>query len=213
MNSLKLTFLSLIFLLFAGTVSAQLGVRAGIAISDQHIDPDDNVETSSLLGFSAGIMVEINVTGRFALQPELLFVQKGAYKDEFLPIQEVRWQADFKQNSLMLAVMTRYDIVQFGESGGLYLGLSPFFSYGMDVLVEGETITPTTSREIDDSVKNRDVQWRRADYGIGACLGVRFGNFVIDARYNYGLANIERVDDDNVTINSRSILLGVGYYF
>ncbi|TVQ46681.1 MAG: PorT family protein [Saprospirales bacterium] len=212
MNSLKLTFFSLIFFLVAGTVSAQLGVRAGIALSDQHIDPDDNVETSSLLGFSAGIMVEINVTDRFALQPELLFVQNGVYKDEFLPIQEVRWQADFKQNSLLLAVMTRYDIVRLGESGGLYLGLSPFFSYGMDVLVEGETITPSASVEIDASVKNRNIGWRRADYGVGAGLGVRFGNFVLDARYNYGLANLERFDDD-VTINSRSILLGLGYYF
>ncbi len=212
MNSLKLTLLTLIFLLVAGTVSAQLGIRAGIGIYDQEIDPDDFVETSSLLGFSAGIMVEIKMCDRFALQPELLFVQKGVYKEEIFPVPGFQRNADFKENSLMLAIIMRYDVVRFGESGSIYLGATPFFSYGLDVLVEGETLGISGVTEVDESVKNRNVGWRRADYGVGAGLGLRFGSFVLDARYNYGLANIERYDKDR-TIYSRGILVGLGYYF
>ena len=212
MNAIKISFLLFVFVFTTTYLSAQLGIRAGVSFSDQLIENNEYTEASGILGYSAGIMVEIKMSNRFAIQPELHFIQKGAFITEDDPFTGVEREADYIINSLMLALMTRYDVVSFGESGSIYLSAVPFFSYGMDVLVKPEFGRVAGTSEFDQSVKNRNVGWRRADYGIGAGLGIRFGGWVLDARYNYGLANIERRDIERESY-SRVILIGLGYYF
>ena len=63
------------------TVMAQnqkvkIGVKAGLNISSLAFD-ENEMNSSSRTGFTAGVMVEIPLAKNFSLQPELLYSQQG----------------------------------------------------------------------------------------------------------------------------------------
>ena len=90
MKNLKFYFLLLSFLTLTTTAFSQVkvGVRAGINSANWTIDPsDDELEFDSRSGIVFAIPVEISLTDKLALQPELMYSQYGTgYEVDFFGI-------------------------------------------------------------------------------------------------------------------------------
>ena len=197
--------LILLLIMTANLAYSQIGVRAGVNIATQSYDDDYDGDPSSIIGLNLGLVYELVLTDNISLQPEIHFIQKGAKEkfDDFFGSGEV----SITLNYLELAVMGKFNVLNFGDNGNFYLGLTPHLGYGLNgkFKFEFEGESETEDIDFDEDGINR------IDFGVGFGLGASFGNLFIDARYNLGLANLN--DSDDFTINNRGLLVGIGYKF
>lgn len=172
-----------LLLLLAGDAQAQtahpeIGLRVGgnlaqLRGSDNSLGSE---ATDRKLGFTVGVFAEMPLSGSLAVQPELLFVQKGGTEEDGDA------NVDFNLNYLELPVLVKYDLPVGGRlAPSLYVG--PFVGYSVKRAFEAEGIS------ID-----ADEAFKRFDYGatFGADFGYRFARraATIGLRYDLGLANV-----------------------
>ena len=180
------------------------GARVGINIASQttqvnsldiNLDSDDNV------GFTIGGLVNIAITDAFSIQPELNYIQKGG-EDEFELLGETT-TTELNLNYIEIPVLAKY---AFGpETFKVFVMAGPSIGYGLN----GETT-------IDDE-ESEDFDWdeegaNRTDFGFQAGVGVQYRNIFLDARYGFGLSDIEDLEDD-VDVTNEGINIGIGYMF
>lgn len=196
----RIPLLLLAFLLvFAVEAKAQsqpaVGLRAGGALAQLRGEDDvfnDNT-TDHKLGLTVGAFVEVPVSGRFSVQPELLYVQKGGTVDEFTAEDEGIEEVDFNLHYLELPVLAKYNVPvqsrRFVPS--IYAGPYAAYSIGRDIDVDFEDSDLDVSFDADD-------MFDRVDYGAvaGVDLGYRFARQMatIGVRYDLGLANVFKDD-------------------
>lgn len=197
--------LVLVFVFSATIAHSQIGVRAGVNIATLNYDPDDFIgDISPIIGLNIGLLMELPVTDRISLQPELHFIQKGDKEeyDDFFGSGSITTRINY----LELAVMGKFTLADIGNDGGLYVGLTPFLGYALSGEFKFEEDGFSETEDIDfDEIS-------RMDFGIGLGAGASFGNLFVDVRYNLGLSNLNDTDID-FDINTRGILIGVGYMF
>ena len=208
MKLIKLSLIAL-FLLSATFAYSQIGVRAGVNIATQEYDPDFTEDQSSIIGLNFGLTYELPISPLLTIQPELHFLQKGT-KEEFIE-QGATIESEIFLNYLELGIMARFDLLEFGNDAGLYLGVTPHLGYGISGKYKFSGTIGGVSFDEEEDVDFDDDNINRIDFGVGFGAGVHFGNIFIDARYNLGIADIS--DNDDLTINNRGILVGVGYRF
>ena len=122
-----LTFIALFSLGLNGQslLPTKYGIKAGINIANvssttniltsEKGDPTKNIETSALIGFSGGFYMEIPLTDKWYLNPELVYSQKGSsFKYDYShPYNTNNIQDYSTSNNLSLT----------------YIELNPTFSY------------------------------------------------------------------------------------
>jgi hypothetical protein len=197
--------LIMVFVFTAAIAHSQIGIRAGVNIATLNYDPDDfSDDVSSIIGLNIGLLMELPVTDRISLQPEIHFIQKGAKEefDDFFGSGKITTTFNY----LELAVMGKFNLLDIGNDGGLYLGLTPHLGYALS----GETKFEENGFSDTEDIDFDEVS--RIDFGIGFGAGATFGNFFLDIRYNLGLTNLNDSDFD-IDINNRGLLIGVGYMF
>nr|MBS0037708.1 PorT family protein [Saprospiraceae bacterium] len=208
MKLFKFTLIA--FLLLSATFAySQIGVRAGVNLASQEYDPDITQDQSSIIGLNLGVIYEMGISELLTIQPELHFIQKGA-KDEFDELGG-SYESEIRLNYLELGIMARLDLLDFGNDAGLYVGITPNLGYALSGKTKSSGSFGGISFDDEEDIDFDDDGIERLDFGIGLGAGVNFGNFFIDARYNLGLADI--VEDDDLTVNNKGILVGVGYKF
>lgn len=208
MKLFKFTLIA--FLLLSATFAySQIGVRAGVNIASQDYDPDIEGDQSSIIGLNLGVVYELGVSDLLTIQPELHFIQKGA-KEEYEE-QGATVESEFLLNYLELGIMARLDLLEFGDDAGLYVGITPTVGYAISGKYKFKGSFGGMSFDDEEDVDFDEDGINRTDFGVGIGAGVNFGNIFIDARYNLGLANV--ADDDDITVNNKGILVGVGYRF
>ena len=82
----KITLLTIVALLSFGANSQSLlptkyGIKVGLNIANVTSTPNEgvkNIETTPLLGVAGGFYMEIALNDKWYINPELLYVQKGA---------------------------------------------------------------------------------------------------------------------------------------
>src|SRR3954465_15293967 len=83
----KIFLVAVLFLATSASIQAQLvkfGVKAGVNFANQTGDAFDapDVDKEGITSFHAGVVAEIKLLDRFAIQPELLYSTQGAtYKN------------------------------------------------------------------------------------------------------------------------------------
>ena len=183
---MKKLFLMTVIAFFGFTVFAQdspsaigFGLKAGANFASITGDETDNL--SSLTGFHVGAYVDISVSEKFSVQPELLYSTQGAkYEDSDF------YDGKFKLNYLNIPIMAKFRVaegftLEAGPQVGFllsakdeydYIGADPGFSD-----LSGED-------DIKDLVKG-------TDFGINFGLGYKMENGLnFSARYCLGLSNI-----------------------
>ena len=178
--------------LMVGTASAQdavFGVKGGLNF--YNVENDNNVKYDTKTSFHLGMLLHIHVASHFALQPELLYSAQGAKYNTGL--------GDF---NLKLEYANVPVMFQYMFDNGFRLEAGPQIGF--------LTNAKSEFNGSDSDVKNN---MKKIDFGIGA--GIGYINpptgFGVDARYNYGLSNI----NDSGTVNSynRGFQLGLVYQF
>lgn len=234
----------LFFVLFAAllTPMAQaqisLGVKGGVTFSNMsQSDLFKDLYNSELrLGFAAGIMAEIPLGGRFAIQPEIFWAQKGENSrpkrdniEGLLNGEPVYIWNDFTFNYIEIPILFKYKFR--GQAVGGYLAVGPVISSALSGKVEfslvdangkvlkgidgypasgaGEIPLEFGTGALDD-FKSSDFGF---SFGGGLSFALGSGQLVADARYVLGFTNLDVDSDEDLSIKNRSIQVTVGYLF
>ncbi|HYH56533.1 MAG TPA: porin family protein [Anseongella sp.] len=199
---LLLGFACLAFGLSNSFAQTTFGVKAGANIADVNFDTGSSITLNPdvLVGFYAGGFARLGVSSKFSVQPELLLSLQG-FKFNLGELSEEG--GDFEVSSknlyLNLPVMAR-----FAATEALHLEAGPQVGLLLNSKGEIEGI----SAEDEDSYKDIDF-----GVNVGAGYTLPMG-LSIEARYNFGLANIvEGLEDTDASVTNRVLSFGLGYTF
>ncbi len=174
----KLALILSVFLLSVISLKAQsgFGIKAGMnfnSMSDLEVN-DIKTSIDRKTGFHAGVLYKINLPAGFALQPELLYVQKGGSLNEE-PYSTDSSTSTFKGGDLKMHYLQLPVNVQWGIDLVLFrpfIMVSPFLSY-----------------QISKSSDIKEIKWSSNElgYGIGLGAGLDVWKFQVSGKYNWDL--------------------------
>jgi len=245
MKKTFILFLALIALLDLNAQEDKIrfGAKAGLNISNisgseiEFIEfiGDVNNNYNSIVGFHIGGLVEVPITEKFAIQPELLFSTQGyetaidyTFENSFFGIsQNIVSKGISKVNYLNIPLM-----LKFYPKNGLSLQAGPQIGFPLSATekllsttVNGEDASEFLDDEAFDESDAID-QYNAIDFGLNLGLGyqLELGLF-FDLRYNIGLSNMIDISgfseeelelsgiEDGFKISNRVLQLSVGYKF
>ena len=124
-------------------------------------------------GFHAGILYKIKLPVGLALQPELLYIQKGGSIDLF-QVENVIPRVDFKMHYVQLPVNLQWgiDLMLFRP----FIMVSPYIGYA---IAKGDEF--------------KDIDWKdlnRFEYGVGLGAGLDIWKFQLTGRYCWDLGKV-----------------------
>lgn len=210
---MKRIFLTVIAVLAIGSMNAQeikYGVKAGLNISTFNGDVAD-FDVKSKAGFHIGALVEIKLTDKFSIQPELLYSMQGAktefsFSDEFSSASE---KNDIKLGYLNIPIMAKYYVAPgFSVEAGPQIGflLSAKNEYTAHYFI-GEELSDSGERDIKDATKS-------VDFGFNFGAGYDFtDNIFVQARYNLGLTSTSENAINEFDPKNGVFQLSLGYKF
>jgi hypothetical protein len=133
-------------------------------------------------GVTAGVFISFEIADWFAIQPELLYVQKGVDVDVSPPADEIvrqRIEVDYIEIPVLATLSGGSDLLEAYLFGG------PTFGIRVDSEIVTELGSTTVSRDASDDIKKTDV-----GFAVGA--GVKFSFLLIEARLTQGLTAINK---------------------
>lgn len=178
--------------------------KAGATFSNLKLNNDESV--SGRTGFAAGLGLALPLApdGFFAIQPELLYIQKGAkFKTNSASGTFV---GETSLNYFELPVLAK---ISFGgEAVKAYVNAGPSIAYAL----QGR------SNDTDISFGNSNATFNnRMDFGLqfggGLGFGIGAGNLLLDLRYGMGLSNLlnQSVAGADSEAQNRTYALTLGY--
>jgi len=195
------SIIGIVVLMLAVTVSAQsqvkFGIKAGANMATMSGDGWDDLETlrsvsvekKYLMGMAGGLFVELPLgTGVVSLQPEVLYVMKGA-KAEVTEDGET-YTEKLKNDYLEVPVLIKYNFTTAGSAKPfMFVGPVAAFNIASKIQVEDPPATDSTLGDFDiDNAKSLDF-----GLTIGAGLGLAMGQsgkLTFDLRYTIGLGDV-----------------------
>ncbi|MBR5856299.1 MAG: PorT family protein [Bacteroidales bacterium] len=151
------------------------GIKGGLSYNSM-----SDIELSNLYGslkrktgFHAGILYKVKLPVGLALQPELIYIQKGS-SIEIHPDGILSKEADFKMHYVQLPVNLQWglDLVLFRP----FIMVSPYIGYA---IAKGDEF--------------QNIEWKdlnRFEYGIGLGAGMDVWRFQVTGRYCWDLGKI-----------------------
>ena len=196
----KLLFISMIGMLalLTSCTTMRYGVKAGPTFATLTGDDTDNLDAK--IGFFFGGLAELEVTDMFSVQPELLFSSQGTkYSDSD------GFDGKLKFNYLNLPVMAKVYV-----SDGFFFEAGPQLGYLLSAKDEYESPGLSGEDDLKDEGFVKDI-----DVGANIGLGYQLDSGLnIGARYNFGLTNINDLEDSgDFSIKNSVISLLVGFRF
>lgn len=195
----------------------RLGAKAGVNFASIGGDNTDGLD--GLTGFHIGALVEIPVTERFAVQPEVLYSAQGAKREVTESLFNVSFKATGKTklDYINVPIIAKYYIVD-----GLAVEAGPQIGFLVKANTESKLdlggIDPTIAQLIEDKFDSGDIdisdRTKSIDFGValGASYRLNMGVF-FGARYTLGLSNINDIDGSNFKNQNNVLQLSAGYSF
>ena len=184
---------ALVGVLGAATAQAQDrgGVRFGVNFATLSTD-DDGFDAKTRTGLVVGLYGVVPVNDVFAFQPEVLFSQQGA------KAEDGGEEATLKLDYVQIPALAR---IRLGRTSPAFLLVGPTFGFNTKAESEfnGET------QDFKDEVKGNDV-------GLVTGVAINAGPAVVDARYTWGLMNIDDSTDPG-KVKNRFFSVSVGLRF
>lgn len=146
------------------------GIKGGLSYNSMSDIEIENWESSfkKKTGFHAGILYKARLVGGLALQPELLYIQKGGN------LEMMGKSADFKVHHIQLPVNLQLgiDLMLFRP----FIMVSPYIGYA---IANGDEL--------------KGLEWdnmNRFEYGIGLGAGLDIWKFQVTGRYCWDLGKV-----------------------
>ena len=180
------------FMLMAVTINAQhvnLGVKGGLNL--YNIQNDNGAKYDSKAGFHLGLLGHIHLSKHFAMQPELVYSQQGA-----------KYTTSGTETKIDLGYINIPVMFQYMFDNGFRIEAGP----QLGIMVNAESETNGVETELNDNLA-------AIDFALGAGLGWIHtpSGFGVDARYNFGITNIN--ENSSFKSSNRGFQLGVFYQF
>lgn len=152
-------------------------------------DFNNTKDTKARVGMVVGPEFEYTLSDRFSLALGINYSQQGAKQDKL--------DVTYKMDYLTLPVVANFYIV---KGLAVKAGIQPGFN------IKSKMEANSVVGDFDDAVKKLDLS-------VPVGLSYEFCNFVIDARYNFGLTKM--FDLDKVDLDSKNLAfqLTLGYKF
>jgi Outer membrane protein beta-barrel domain len=162
-----------------------LGIKGGINL--YNVYNDDNTNYEQITGYYFGLLGHIHLSSQWAVQPELVYSRQGAKNGG------TNYNLDYINVPVLL---------QYMFDNGFRLQAGP----QLGLLVSAKSEINNESTDVKDNFKPFELA-----FGLGASYVHPPTGFGVDARYNFGLNNI----NDSGTVNSynRGLQVGVFYLF
>lgn len=210
-----------VFTLSTQAQEVRMGVKAGLNMAS--IGGDDTGDAKSRTGFHIGGLVEIPISEKFSVQPELLYSAQGAKEEYSESFNEPGFSGTIKATDKLkldyinIPIMAKYYVID-----GLAIEAGPQIGFLMSAKESAELdISGDWPSEIIDLIKDEfgegeeDVKdfYNTLDLGIGLGasyrldMGVFFG-----VRYNLGLSNINK-DSGDFKNQNNVFQISAGYTF
>ncbi|MEO6520780.1 MAG: porin family protein [Mucilaginibacter sp.] len=178
---MKKIILFAVGLLVAGAVNAQVkfGVKGGLDVSNIIKTNDPNFNTNYVIGFNAGVTLEIPLIGPLSVQPEVVYAQKG-YK-------AILSTGDFTQtrNFIDIPLLAR---LRLADNFAIVVG--PQFSFATstkNVYSNGITVTQQTQYDNDRNNFRNSIVGGVAGLSIDLSKSVDFhARYALDLQKNNG---------------------------
>ncbi|OBQ57275.1 PorT family protein [Tamlana sp. s12] len=181
----KLLLVTAIILLGVANLNAQdiqFGVKGGLNFATISGDHTENIDM--VTAFNIGGMVEIPVSEKLSVQPEIIFSGTGFSIDDNTTAL----------NYLNIPLIAKYYIIK-----GLSLEAGP--QIGFLLSAKNEDL------DVKDAYNN-------VDFGITTGVGYKLNNGInFGARYNFGLSNINNIDGATDKNRIGALQLSIGYFF
>jgi hypothetical protein len=208
---MKRMLIAAIVCLAAQTVSAQtsFGVKAGPNMSFLRYKIEAGSENQtwdgSRLGFQVGGVAQIGIAENFALQPELLFVMKGA--NGVRPAMSTT-DIDFTLMTIDMPINFIY------RNKGFFGGFGPNLQFGVSSKAKSDG---DTYDMYDEDEASFFVQ-KRFEVGANVVAGYKLASgLAFSLNFAKGLTNSSKYNDDldeaTIKHNSSYIGLSIGYFF
>ena len=210
---MKKVLLSTVAIMVFGFMSAQevvksttsdvkFGAKGGVNFAN--LAGDDAGDASMFVGFNVGFFVEIPVTDKLIIQPELLYSAQGSKSEGPLVIDGNLYdvKATMKLNYINVPVIFKYKVVEkFSIEAGPYVGFLTSAKIKVDVDGYG-----SATEDMKDLVKS-------TDFGLALGMNYEFSDIIFaNARFQGGLTQIgdTGAGDD---IKNSVFQLGLGFRF
>ena len=208
----------LICSIFNAKGQTAIGGKIGLNLATYIGDTDESfMDKGSVLGFQIGGVIELGITDRFSIQPELVYIRKGVSDEFTLDVlgDVAMTESDFKLNYIELPILGK---LKFGapESTNFFVTAGPTFGYATggeidtEITFEGETMESSDDIEFSDN-----DGFRRFELGAAVGAGINIpsgsGNFFGEIRYAIGITNLNDDDTADLSLRNSAIGLSVGY--
>jgi len=209
-----------IFLIFNSSWSLKaqsINIIAGFS-STSAVSTGDSIANnglSALAGYHFAANIDFKINDYLSFQPGLIFQTKGSkYQfsvnptgNLFGPRASITTDITARYLDLPLNIKAHYDIntnLTVFAIAGPYVGLG----------LEGEVTTNVNFLGLNIP-NNQAIDWgtdiQRFDYGLGFGGGVEYRNFILQANYDLGLANLVVEGSVNNSLQNRIFRLSLGY--
>ncbi|MCX8160725.1 MAG: PorT family protein [Candidatus Saccharicenans sp.] len=186
------------------------GVKGGLTLGRLKSLPETFLEGfpwKTKRGWSGGVFASFEFLPGVSIQPEVLYIQKGAR----LVDPEYDFEAHFNFDSFEVPVLLKINLALEGAAAVPAIFFGPFFGFNQKASI---VMIDAYSQETEDI--KADVQ--KSEYGI--TFGLIFtqkwgpGYFSVDARYDLGLSNILKPGVEWMErIKTRTWVFMVGYSY
>ena len=183
--------LSVLTISFSKAQEIRIGAKVGLNLATFTGDALTGLDTRA--GFHIGGLVEVPISEKFSIQPEILYSEKGSqfFSDEV------------NLSYIDLPVLAKYHIIK-----GLSAELGPVASF----LVNAERVQRGKETDVSESTKSFDL-------GIGGGVSYRIPMGVFfSLRFTKGLMNISETDTSdgynyNSKVQNNVFQISAGYSF
>ena len=186
----------------------QVGAKAGAtSASLKYSTPSEDPGFGHRLFVGGGAFVVQPLAGPFALQVEGLYMPKGAETVETVGTLELTTTLIF--DYFEVPALARVSLAR-SSGRNVYVFGGPYTAFRLNAKLRQATGRPVTSGVTTDI--SSDV--KRFDYGIEAGGGVDVSrHFVVDARYSWGLADVNKDDSVAPAARNRVFAVLVGFRY
>jgi opacity protein-like surface antigen len=205
MKKIILTAVAVLVFGFVNAQKAEFGIKGGLNVANQSYSGEVSPSPSSIIGFHIGGFVEVKVSDKFSIQPELLYSTQGSEFDMTVNNNGIYYDTKntFKLAYINIPVMFKYYAAEkFSLQAGPQIGF--LTSSKMETEVIGQSVT----QDVKDLFET-------VDFGLNIGAGYDFTKKVsAGIRYNFGLANVAKIDDgSNDKIKNNVFSVSLGYKF
>lgn len=197
-----------------GTDKMSFGILGGVNFQNLNGKDasGDKLENEMILGYHAGVNVQIPIAPQFYFQPGLIFSIKGAQNNYSV------LGVDFTSTTKLSYVEMPLNLVYKAMLGNGYfmLGFGPYIGYGIGgkVVTEGGDISLDQDIEFQNVVETTDDMtvpyYKALDFGGNIFAGYEMSNGIF-AQFNTQLGMVKINPEYKILSDDKSIVKNTGF--